>query len=207
LKEVSETVYRTETESIVDWLENVNLEIKALKLAFNTSFLETSEAILLALLEVASSAEFGLLKKLAQKWKPQIDRFLDGPERAEDEVELIFKLQEFCETKALYSPHFSLILQSFNSANIIKAKAIIAWADELEGAEGEDKTFFDQCSKLLQGLREKVITTPVPIKVIPQTKKQKKTGSNDDDTTQNTTITAPTGLAWGDDDDYSGSED
>jgi len=205
LKEVSETVYRTETECPVDWLENVNLEIKALKLTENTSLLETSEAILLAIIELASSSGFTQLRALALKWKPQIDRFLDGPERSEDEVELIFKLQEFCEKKSQYSPHFSLILQTFYTVNIIKSKSIISWADELEGAEGEDKTFYDQCESLLRGLREKVTPTPAPIKVVPSQPVIQNNSDSEDNT--NTNLTSVPGILEWEDDSYSGSED
>jgi len=156
LKEVSETVFRTESESGTDWAENVAFELKGLKLAYDTSFLEASEAILLALLDIVPEGDMAHLKQICKKWSPLLDRFLNGPNRADDEVELLFKLQEYCETHTKQTVHFESIVKTLYTVSIISSKAITTWAEEQEDAEGEtDINIAYICKGLVTWLTEK----------------------------------------------------
>ncbi|GBG77156.1 hypothetical protein CBR_g23483 [Chara braunii] len=165
-REVIETVKRIVSEGVK--IEDANLEIMALKLAYNKEFADCAGGVLKAMLEAALSNKpyskpaelFVSLKKMVQKLSPLMKKFLKD---ADDEVEMLLALEEVCmdgppgTTRGglrSFGPIFVNVLELLYNTGLVREESILTWEEEKKGAVESDRVFVKQCETFLKWLRE-----------------------------------------------------
>jgi len=160
-KEVEDTVKRGLLDN--HSVDNIALEIQALKFAYDQTFLDCTNAALISLLKAIAESRgdtpqslIAAINTTIKKWGPLLNKFLTT---TEDQVESIYTLEEYCgkegEGYEIFNKYFQFVLHSLYENDVIEEDAILEWADSLEKEEDEDdKYFLKQCEKLLKWLRE-----------------------------------------------------
>jgi len=95
------------------------------------------------------------------EWKGLLQRFLKDED---DQVELLLTLEEYCsdegvfegsgESGAPFAAVFPKILESLYHADVVSEEAFLAWAEEKEHAEADERVYLDQAAKFMEWLRE-----------------------------------------------------
>jgi translation initiation factor eIF-2B subunit epsilon len=151
-REVQETVRRGVRER--HSVDNIVLEVNGLKYAYDTTFLDCASSIFTALISLIEETEFNTsLKNTLTTWGPLLRSFLNS---REDQVELIFKIQELCEqqSRSKLGKAFQLILHTLYESDVLDEEAIQQWAKEVRNAGDVDKALLQQCEPFLRWLAE-----------------------------------------------------
>jgi translation initiation factor eIF-2B subunit epsilon len=138
-------------------MANVRSDLTATKLAFDVSFFELVEALIIALLEMTSVSKLSQFKQFCKAWSGLIGRFLKGADQNIEMQELIFKIQEYCEEHKAKNldKEFDQILKILYDTNIVSEQAVLGWAAELsESEEPEEKKIYDLCKPFIDSLAE-----------------------------------------------------
>lgn len=136
--------------------ENLMVDINSRKFAFDKNFLDCARAILLAMLDSVDSSIndpkplYQQIKIVIANWTPLLSNFITSEV---DQTELVWYLQEFCDTTR-YEKIFPNILGDFYNTDLIEKKAIFGWRNELSKTKSEERRFLDLSSKLLTMLEE-----------------------------------------------------
>ncbi|XP_011621032.1 translation initiation factor eIF-2B subunit epsilon isoform X1 [Amborella trichopoda] len=158
-REVEETFRRAVSDVPGVKLDNVILEVNALRLAYNMTVSDCAGALFHTVLKLGveslSGTSRGLFlnaKEEIVKWKGLLKNYLQSED---DEVEVLLKFEEIClESLREYSPIFCSILQVLYDEEIVTEDAILKWASEKQGADESDKIFLKQCEGYIQWLME-----------------------------------------------------
>jgi len=138
-------------------MANVRSDLTATKLAFDVSFFELVEALIIALLEMTSVSKLNQFKQFCKAWSGLIGRFLKGADQNTEMQELIFKIQEYCEEHKAKNmvKEFDQILKILYDTTIVSEQAVLGWAAELsESEEPEEKKIYDLCKPFVDSLAE-----------------------------------------------------
>jgi len=153
-KEAREIIHSSIVENHA--ISNVVLEINGLKYAYDTTFLDCAVIILQTLLDECKDEKdptklLSSLQRILQHWSLLLIKFVATEE---DQVELIWILQEYCESqgKEIYKSLFPVILHTMYDIEAIEEDAIWKWVDEQK--KEEDKTFLDLCKSFLEWLKQ-----------------------------------------------------
>jgi NDP-sugar pyrophosphorylase family protein len=107
-----------------------------------------------------------LLRRFARRlseWKPVLRRFLRDEE---DQVELLLTLEEYCAgggafrgalaagASAAAAGAFAQLLQLLYKEDVLSEDAVLAWADEKEGADERDRVYLAKAQPFVDWLRE-----------------------------------------------------
>jgi len=142
--------------------ENVTLELNALKFAYpDANWVDCSEAIFsVMLMSISEGKEDMALKdmitevvQMIKTWAPLWTKI--GLTK-EDQIDFIFKIQEFCELLGndKWGKIFQQLLQNLYDFEVLEEDAILGWAAEQGEAEEEEQKYYKQCTQLLQWLAE-----------------------------------------------------
>jgi len=135
-------------------VDNVVLEMNSLKYAYNTGFIDCAEVILHTLLDQCKDEKkeklLPAIQKVLKSWCILVAKFVTNED---EEVDLIWALQEYCEQsgKENYKPLFSLILHTLYSEETVNEDAIWKWVEE---QKGKDQSFLESCKNFLDWLKE-----------------------------------------------------
>jgi translation initiation factor eIF-2B subunit epsilon len=107
-----------------------------------------------------------LLRRFAARlteWKPVLRRFLRDEE---DQVELLLTLEEYCAGGGAFrgalaagaasaaAAAFAQLLQLLYKEDVLSEEAVLAWADEKEGADEKDRAYLAKAQAFVDWLRE-----------------------------------------------------
>lgn len=138
-------------------MQNVRSDLTATKLAFDVSFFDLVEAIIISLLEMVTVSKLSQFKQHCKAWSNLINRFLKG-EQAEELQEFIFRIQEYCEDQKAngLEREFDQILKILYETKIVTEQAVKGWGEELAGAEdsSDEKKLYELCKPFLDSLNE-----------------------------------------------------
>ncbi|KAJ9526674.1 hypothetical protein QJQ45_017554, partial [Haematococcus lacustris] len=94
------------------------------------------------------------------EWGPLLQRFLRSHD---DQVEVLLTFEEYCSSEgvfegqgehgAAFADLFEAVLKLLYDKDILAEEAMLAWADEKEHGDEEDKTYVLKAAKLLDWLR------------------------------------------------------
>jgi len=114
-----------------------------------------SQATLRGILLLVPKADISSLKKIFKKWGPLLEKYLESGTRADDEVELLFHLQEFCEEHRNYTILFSSMLKVLHESQHVSTPSVLKWAQEQEAddEESEDRALYEQTKPFLDELK------------------------------------------------------
>jgi len=91
-------------------------------------------------------------RKTLKQWSELLLKFaLDD---SEDQIELIYEIQEYCEKNEKMEKAFQWILHSLYDNDVLTEESILGWSEEQEKANSTDNRFFQQCKKFLKWLKE-----------------------------------------------------
>lgn len=158
-KEVEGTFLRLAEGTAGVQPEHVVIEVNSLKLAYNKTFADCAGAMFKALANLAwggshASAKELLMstKEIISKWGSLLQKFLKG---SDDEHEILLTFEEVCsECHKEFAPLFSQILQVLYDKDIVSEDAILAWAEEKQDADDNDRVFLKQSEPFIQWLKE-----------------------------------------------------
>jgi len=178
-KEVSETFLRALRDDTID--ENVTVELQGLKMAENRSFADIARYVLCAIFALSMPAtkrcdkQFRKLfpdefpkdanecltrvTKHVKRYAPLLSKFLKSED---DQVECLLTLEEFCGEEGAFkecqgkhiASSFAKILHLLYDSDVLTESAVLAWADEKEGAEEKDLHFLKRAAPFVKWLRE-----------------------------------------------------
>jgi len=178
-KEVSETFLRALRDDTID--ENVTVELQGLKMAENRTFADIARYVLCAMFalsmpatakcdkqfrklfpaEFPSDANECILrvKKHVKRYAPLLAKFLKSED---DQVEVLLTLEEFCAEEGAFKDcqgkrvanAFAKLLHLLYDADVLSESAILAWADEKDGADEKDLVFLKKAAPFVKWLRE-----------------------------------------------------
>ncbi|EGG21719.1 hexapeptide repeat-containing protein [Cavenderia fasciculata] len=156
-REVASTVRRGISEK--HNTDNISLEVNSLKFAFDRDFLDTSAAVLRAVLNVPNRSTMSLnehvvaLKSRIAHLAAVLQKFLS--EDQDVHVDFIFKIQDLCDEDDVIKPLFKYVLHSLHDKEVLAEEAILSWADELDGDDDEEsKEYLSLCADFLTWLRD-----------------------------------------------------
>eukprot|EP00736_Rhodelphis_marinus_P006614 Rmarinus@m.4481 len=155
-REAQEMMKRALSEKVD--LDHIQLELNALKFAYNRTFAQVVEASLPVLLDTVQPDEqparvVKALKDLLKTWAPLFIRLIGS--REDDQIDLIVSLEDYC----LEPEHdhiaraFHHVLHVLYDLDVLSESSILKWAEE-EEQSGTDPRFLTMCSKLLEWLRD-----------------------------------------------------
>jgi len=133
------------------------IEINSLKLIYNQTFVDCIKSILSALLNLVDVSKgnellIDAMRNILKRWKDLFTRFITTPD---DQIELIYSLEEFCEKNKFFAKYFTVILQILYDSDIIEEDTILQWADRVKDSDTkEEEKYIKQADKFLQWLRE-----------------------------------------------------
>ena len=178
-KEVSETFFRALRDNTID--ENVTVELQGLKMAENRTFADIARYVLCAIFALSMpptakcdkqfrklfSSDFpsdanecvSRVKKHVKRYAPLLAKFLKSED---DQVEVLLTLEEFCAEEGAFKDcqgkrvanAFAKILHLLYDADVLSESAILAWADEKDGADEKDLIFLKKAAPFVRWLRE-----------------------------------------------------
>jgi translation initiation factor eIF-2B subunit epsilon len=154
-REVAETVQRSLVEK--HSIDNLALEVNALKFAYDKTFLDCARAVVHALLavkapELRAKPTKELLAHLNQGLKrcaPLLCKYL---QELDDQIDMVYTVQEVCEDDAVVAKAFAGILHTLYDADVVSEDAVQAWARESKSAD--DQTFLKRAAPFLEWLAE-----------------------------------------------------
>jgi len=135
-------------------IEMTKQDLRFIKYAYNSSFLDVSEGLLISIFTLSSEKEDGMssIKELLEKWSLLFPEFI---ENLDTELELIFKLLDYCFLNSNFKKLFGETLRTMFEVGIVQDRAIILWAGEQEeNLDGEDKIFYEQALPLINSLKK-----------------------------------------------------
>ena len=102
------------------------------------------------------------VKLLLTRWGPLLRRFLRD---ADDQVELLLTLEEFCGEEGCFSSTvsahgasfaavFKELLHALYEADVVEEESLLAWADEKANADASERKFLEKAMPLIEWLRE-----------------------------------------------------
>ncbi|KAG1674676.1 hypothetical protein FOA52_007200 [Chlamydomonas sp. UWO 241] len=91
-------------------------------------------------------------------WQGLLQRFLKVDD---DQVELLLTFEEFCGSEGVFEDSqgaafgavFPQVLQAMYDADVLSEEALLAWADEKEHADKDDRVLLDRSAKFIEWLR------------------------------------------------------
>ena len=152
--EVTDTLSRAMAEGHT--ADQVILELKSLRLTYDTMLMDCAPAVFPAVLgHVRDQKPLGAKTKAALKrWKPLLKLFM---QLEEDQVEMVFLLQEYCEEEEgePFRKLFSIILHAMYELELLEEDALLRWEEEQSALKSkEERKYLDQCKKFLDWLKE-----------------------------------------------------
>jgi len=137
-------------------LETILVELTSARLANEESFLNCGKSIIGVLLDLCVSNKptelINATKDILTQWSPLFLKFMLDQQ---DQVEVIYHIQEYCEKNDKMEKKFQLILHTLYQNDVLDEASIFSWADEQEKADSaENKRFLLQCEKFLNWLKE-----------------------------------------------------
>ncbi|KAM9976101.1 hypothetical protein ACTFIR_009942 [Dictyostelium discoideum] len=158
-REVGDTIRRGIIEKLP--LENIQLEINGLKFAYDRDGLDCLTSILPVLLESSSSSSSSTTDSVTPK---ELQQFIAGristfspllvKFSSEDSmVDLIFKIQDFCDENEKFKVVFQPILHQLYENDVISEEAIFEWAEEIEEDEEDDGFYLKKCKGFIDWLK------------------------------------------------------
>eukprot|EP00033_Pygsuia_biforma_P003820 GCRY01004187.1.p1 GENE.GCRY01004187.1~~GCRY01004187.1.p1 ORF type:complete len:695 (-),score=84.61 GCRY01004187.1:23-2107(-) len=136
-------------------VENLIMEINGLKLSMNRTFQDCSTAIVNTILEhsyakgMTSKEHLLSIRSLVREWRGLFGQYVSDKD---DQVEMIFTVEDFCQDNELFAPHFRYILQFFYDSDVLEEEAVEEWACLQESEP--DNPLYKQAQPFLQWLRE-----------------------------------------------------
>jgi len=135
-------------------LDNIVLELNALKYAYNSTFADCAIVIFHAFLDKSKSDSdpnntLNAFVKILGQWKDLLAKFVTSEE---DQVEIIWALQDYIEVegKQGLTKIFEKIIHKLYECDILEEEAILSWVDQ----EQEEKTYVDLCKNFLTWLQQ-----------------------------------------------------
>uniref|UniRef100_A0A7N0TQL7 Translation initiation factor eIF2B subunit epsilon n=1 Tax=Kalanchoe fedtschenkoi TaxID=63787 RepID=A0A7N0TQL7_KALFE len=155
-KEVEATFLRAVHENVAQ--SHIVLEVNALRLSFNMTFLDCASALFYSMIKLAldtphnSSVDLRTsAAALIRKWKKLLKGYLTS---IDEEIEVILKFEEMCLESKELAPSFTQLLHLMYDEDIVQEESILNWAAEKENADEKDKEFVKQAEQFLQWLKE-----------------------------------------------------
>ncbi|BFG37078.1 hypothetical protein CerSpe_233520 [Prunus speciosa] len=155
-KEVEATFLRAVHENIT--VDHVILEVNSLRLSYNKVAADCAGGLFYSLMKLSLETPHDSASELVQattnvlaKWKKLLKYYLA---EIDEEIEVILKLEEICESTKEFAPVFDKILYQLYDLEVIQEEAILRWDDEKKDADESDKVFVKQAEKFIQWLRE-----------------------------------------------------
>ncbi|EGC31039.1 hypothetical protein DICPUDRAFT_40532 [Dictyostelium purpureum] len=152
-REVRDTIRRGINENLL--MENIQVEINGLKFAYIKDGLDCLAAILPVLLEhpnintVSAKDLSAFIVKRISSYSPLLVKFSSE----DNQVDLIFKIQDFCDENEQYKSVFQLILHRLYDNDVISEDAILEWAQEIEDDEEDEGFYLKKCTELIKWLK------------------------------------------------------
>lgn len=153
-REVAETVQRSIAEK--HSIDNLALEVNALKFAYDKTFLDCARAVVHALLSVKPDMRAKPTKELLahvngnlKRCAPLLRKYL---QELDDQIDTVYTVQEVCEDDAAVAKVFAGVLHTLYDADVISEEAVQAWAKESKSAD--DQTFLKRAAPFLEWLAE-----------------------------------------------------
>ena len=134
------------------------LEIKSLRLTHDATFLDAISYVFPVLLADVKPSRVAI-KNLFKKWAELIRLFAAD---ADDQLELVYQLQDCCTQEERLFPCFCGMLHSLYEMEILEEETILKWEEEsqeqVEEEEDEEtlkkvKGFLAQCKDFLEFLK------------------------------------------------------
>jgi translation initiation factor eIF-2B subunit epsilon len=153
-REVAETVHRMLLEKHT--IDNLALEVNALKFAYNKTFLDCARAVIHALLapkpEVRALPSKKLLELINEDIKrcaPLLRKYLN---EHDDQIDAVYTVQEVCEDDASIAKIFAGLLHTLYDVDVVSESAVQAWAKESKSSD--DQSFLKRAAPFLEWLAE-----------------------------------------------------
>ncbi|KAM2895409.1 hypothetical protein FF1_010518 [Malus domestica] len=155
-REVEATFLRAVHENIQ--VDHVILEVNSLRLSYNKVAADCAGALFYSMMKLALETPYGSPGELVQatvniftKWKKVLKSYLA---EIDEEIEVILRFEEMCESLKEFSPVFDKILHQLYELEIIQEEAIMRWDAEKKNAEEADRVYVKQSADFIQWLRE-----------------------------------------------------
>ncbi|KAM1752575.1 hypothetical protein ACFX11_010541 [Malus domestica] len=155
-REVEATFLRAVHENIQ--VDHVILEVNSLRLSYNKVAADCAGALFYSMMKLALETPYGSPGELVQatvniftKWKKVLKSYLA---EIDEEIEVILRFEEMCESLKEFSPVFDKILHQLYEQEIIQEEAIMRWDAEKKNAEEADRVYVKQSADFIQWLRE-----------------------------------------------------
>jgi translation initiation factor eIF-2B subunit epsilon len=153
-REVSLTLHRAVAEDVP--LDNVDLEIKGMRLSANAAPLDCARAMLPALLHMAQE-EAGPLtdgrkqaSRLLKRFRSLLQQYVGSTHG--DQVDIVYELQQAAEEEPALEPLFAHTLAYLYKIDVVEEGAILTW--EREAHESGDTQWLDLAEQFLTWLHE-----------------------------------------------------
>ncbi|XP_070665734.1 uncharacterized protein [Malus domestica] len=155
-REVEATFLRAVHENIQ--VDHVILEVNSLRLSYNKVAADCAGALFYSMMKLALETPYGSPGELVQatvniftKWEKVLKSYLA---EIDEEIEVILRFEEMCESLKEFSPVFDKILHQLYELEIIQEEAIMRWDAEKKNAEEADRVYVKQSADFIQWLRE-----------------------------------------------------
>ncbi|XP_068317556.1 uncharacterized protein [Pyrus communis] len=155
-REVEATFLRAVHENIQ--VDHVILEVNSLRLSYNKVAADCAGALFYSMMKLALETPHGSPGELVQatvnifaKWKKMLKSYLA---EIDEEIEVILRFEEMCESFKEFSPVFDKILHQLYELEFIQEEAIMRWDAEKKNAEETDRVYVKQSAAFIQWLRE-----------------------------------------------------
>eukprot|EP00163_Fabomonas_tropica_P029935 TRINITY_DN6601_c0_g1_i2.p1 TRINITY_DN6601_c0_g1~~TRINITY_DN6601_c0_g1_i2.p1 ORF type:complete len:653 (-),score=120.90 TRINITY_DN6601_c0_g1_i2:167-2125(-) len=151
--EVSQTMARGIKKNIAD--SNLAVELNSLKMAYDRTQEDLGGSILRALLNLlnvdAGKAGLAEWQGLVEKGGPWVVKYVQAKD---DQVELIFIIQEHIMEGNAPISHFPFILQILYEEDVLSEEAIMQWAEEQADGDAEEREYVTKAQPFLTWLAE-----------------------------------------------------
>jgi len=117
---------------------NGTVDLMATKLAFDVSFVELVEAIVLFILETAGPSNLEQAQKNLEAWNSSFKRFLKGADQFQDEKELLYKIQDFCESHASFGNSFPACVNMFLKTRTVEVAVVEDWLEDQQEEDADN---------------------------------------------------------------------
>ncbi|XP_050115264.1 uncharacterized protein LOC126593281 isoform X4 [Malus sylvestris] len=167
-REVEATFLRAVHENIQ--VDHVILEVNSLRLSYNKVAADCAGALFYSMMKLALETPYGspvhrnnslrcqrkgelvqATVNIFTKWKKVLKSYLA---EIDEEIEVILRFEEMCESLKEFSPVFDKILHQLYELEIIQEEAIMRWDAEKKNAEEADRVYVKQSADFIQWLRE-----------------------------------------------------
>ncbi|CAN6575553.1 unnamed protein product [Malus baccata var. baccata] len=154
-REVEATFLRAVHENIQ--VDHVILEVNSLRLSYNKVAADCAGALFYSMMKLALETPHSpgelvqATVNIFTKWKKVLKSYLA---EIDEEIEVILRFEEMCESLKEFSPVFDKILHQLYELEIIQEEAIMRWDAEKKNAEEADRVYVKQSADFIQWLRE-----------------------------------------------------